>query len=194
MLTVALVACGSSDDLDEDDGAAPTSDATTSEPTEPPGSTDPTTEPEGEGVSGEIYTYAIPDGWQDASSDPSFAQADTAVRSAEPVDDFLTNVNVVVTPAQGVTDVQSLREQFASELQEVAQVTPEALPDATIDGVAALAQRGRFTTQGVDVTAVQYLTIRADSFVVVTLTSSQAEVAAAQQTMDDLLTSWAWTG
>ncbi|MGI8614326.1 MAG: hypothetical protein ACR2KL_10365 [Nocardioidaceae bacterium] len=143
-------------------------------------------------VSGTGYSYAVPDGWDDIINESEAQGADTFVRSTEVVDGFRTNINTVVNPAHGVTDLDTIRNEAATELEHTVGKRPSQIADITIAGERAIGQRAQFTTSGIDITMTQYATVHNDQFVVMTVTSATADVSTAVQAAQTVVSSWSW--
>jgi len=192
-LTLALLSCGSdAADLADDDTAA-TSPAT-SETSSPPEPTDAeTTEPaEGETIDGEGYTYAIPEGWEDISEEPEAAAADSFVRVSDASQGFGTNINVIVSPSGGATDIEAARESFKQGLETVADSPVEQVENISIDGETAIGHTATADQQGRTLVFTQYATLHEESLYIVTLTAPEDDAEDGRAALDTVLTSWAW--
>jgi len=193
-LVLAIGACGSDTADIADDETSPTATETTAE--SPPEPTEPTEtedgEPAGDVIDGEGYTYAIPEGWEDVSDEPASAQADSAVRVSDPEGTFGTNVNVIVSPSGGVTDIESLRDQFKQQIEGMVDSEVEEVEDITIAGEPAIGQTASTDQQGETLVFTQYFVAHGDNIYAVTLTSPEADAANGQAALDSILSSWTW--
>ncbi len=205
-LALVLAACGSNaSDLASNASSTPPSSTATPTPTpsdtasatdSPPSPTDPTessSAPAGDTINGQGYTYAIPDGWEDVSNEGSASQADSAVRVKDSGGGFGTNVNVIATPAQGVGDIESLRDTFAQQIQRLVDSKVQRIDDTTVDGEQAIGQTATKKQSGETLVFTQYFTAHNDTVYAVTLTAPQADAANGKQALDSILTSWSWT-
>jgi hypothetical protein len=183
-----LAACGSSDELDTDPTPAESSE-TSEETTEA-----------GVQISGDGYSYAVPQGWEDAIDEPLAEGADTFVRAPEPVDEFVTNMNTVVSAAPGVEELQldspeleQVREQLATSAEGQTGVRPQPIEDAELDGSPAIGHRvDSFEAEGRTLTLTQYLTVRDEVSYVITVTASATDAEQADDAVRTVLGSWAW--
>lgn len=208
-LMFAVTACGSdAADLADGASAATTETTQTSEPptpTDPSGSTEtsetagipePTDAPLSDApssdlIAGDGYTFSIPEGWKDLSDDPAGAAADSVVRISDPTASFGTNVNVVVAPTGGITDIESQRQEIAREIKrQVGSVEP--IGDITIAGEKAIGQYAN-GLRGQDVELIQYFTIHEGNVYVLTLTRPEGDDGTGRSGLVDILDSWAWS-
>ena len=193
-LAVVLAGCGSNTADIADDGTPSTSTDATSPSSTPPEPTEPTESPtttSGDTIDGEGYTYAIPDGWEDVGDEATTAQADSAVRVTEP-DGFGTNINVIVTPSAGTTDVESLRETFKKQIKGLVDTKVEEVDNITIDGESAIGQTASADEQGETLVFTQYFVAHDNNVYAVTLTAPEGNAEEGRAALDSVLTSWAW--
>ena len=194
-LAFALGACGSDTADIADDETSPTpTETTTSEtsPPEPTDATETTDAPEGDVIDGEGYTYAIPEGWEDVGDEAAAAQADSAVRVSDTGGAFGANVNVIVTPDAGVTDIESLRDQFQQQIEGMVDSKVEAVEDTTIAGEPAIGQTASRDQSGEMLIFTQYFVAHEGSIFAITLTTPEDEAADSEAALDTILSSWAW--
>lgn len=195
-LAFALSACGSDTaDIAEEETSQTPTETTTSETSSPPEPTEPTETtdaPSDDMIDGEGYTYTIPDGWEDVSDEPVSAQADSAVRVADSGGAFGTNVNVIVTPSGGVTDIETLREQFQQQIEGMVDSKVEPVEDITIAGEPAIGQTASREQAGETLIFTQYFVAHEDNIYAVTLTAPDADADNGRAALDSILSSWAW--
>ncbi len=201
-LALVLGACGSdaADITDDTSGSTtPTPESsqtsTPPEPTDPTESTEtPTTEPpSGDSIDGEGYAYAIPDGWEDVSDDPASADADSAVRVTDSGGgSFGTNVNVIVSPSGGISDVGPLRDQFKQQIEGLVDSEVESVEDTTIDGETAIGQTAAAKQDGQKLVFTQYFAIHEDGIYAVTLTAPASQADAGAAALGSIISSWSW--
>jgi hypothetical protein len=166
-------------------------------------------------VEGSGYTYAVPDGWEDASDEASDIDLDiprVLVDSAvigERQDDFTTNVNVVreggvpagVTSRQyGEVSIANLRDPAAAgyppevveQLEEIDLDSIESLPGTDLDGREAVAWEYRDESAG-DVTQVRQVAAVSEGVAyTVTLTAVPDDFENGTGALDEVVESWAW--
>lgn len=213
--TAALLLAAACSDSTQD---APTPDEpTTSETSEEPADVDPTeeepsTEPseeeptaestdtDGPRVTGDSYSYAVPEGWEDIIDTPEAQGADTFVRSTSPVDGFATNVNTVIAAGSGLgtltadlPQLQQVRNQFARSAKAQTGVLPHPVEDAELDGSFTIGHTvDEFAARGATLTITQYATVRDDVSYVVTVTAAAADAEGADAALRTVMESWTW--
>jgi hypothetical protein len=167
-------------------------------------------------VDGSGYTYAVPDGWQDASDEASDIDlnvesvlVDSAV-VGDREDDFTTNVNVIRErglPA-GVTarqyrevSIANLRDPAAAgfppevveELENIDLESLEVLPGMELDGSEAVAWEYREGSSGETATQVRQVAAVSDGAAyTVTLTALPDAFEDAIPALDEVVNSWEW--
>jgi PsbP len=148
----------------------------------------------GDTLDGDGYSYAIPDGWSDATSEAEgqSQSIDTVVKADEDDDGFHSNLFVEIDPAQGVTDLSQIEEEWATNTAQSVNATPESIDDITIDGQDAVGIRMETTTQDIDVVQVAYLAVKDGQAYSIVLSSSAGAEEEATETLEQLLDSWAW--
>jgi hypothetical protein len=165
-------------------------------------------------VDGTGYTYAVPEGWADASGraeeeiEIGGFRPDTLVLG-ESEDDFATNVNVIreagiprgVTAAQyAEVSLAGLRDPLAAGFPpEVAETLEELNPrqisdprDAELDGEEAAAWGYTSTQDGRDVRVRQVATVMDGAGYTVTLTALPDRFDEAIASFDEMVDSWRW--
>lgn len=149
-------------------------------------------------IHGAGYTFASPAGWEDVSAAEHklYPTIDVAVRA--PSGRFRANVNVVVTSATalGSTDLHSFvaTSTMDSQLQKVSAHPAQVLPDVTIDGADAVGYESHGPFDGSNLIWTVYAVEHGGHTLVITLTSSVTNTAAARHALDGLLSSWQWAG
>jgi hypothetical protein len=171
---------------------------------------------EEERVDGSGYTYAVPDGWEDATEqagDLDFDLPQVLVDSVvvgERQDDFTTNVNVVREGGlpDGVTarqyadaTIANIRNPAAAALppevveafEGVDPASIEALPGTELGGGEAAAweyrQRG---SEGREAQVRQVAAVRDRAAYIVTLTAVPEEFADGTAALDRVVETWEW--
>jgi len=146
-----------------------------------------------ETLEGDGYSYAIPEGWEEATSAAGGTEGiDFVVRADDDVEGFRSNILVEVQPASGTTDPESIRDTWEANIGTAVGATPEPIDDTTIDGQTALGVRVETTQQGIDVIQVAYLTINDGKVYSIAMSSHADSEAEATGELDQLLDSWSW--
>jgi hypothetical protein len=199
LLALALLTgCGS------DEGSAGDSETDVTQPTQTPTSepttTEPSTEPtestddgSGAGIQGDGYSYAVPDGWQDATAlaKQQSPQADTAIAIAS-ASDFANNINIL-SPTPYTGDETTLLTQAKQELKSLTSSPVRSIEPVDFDGTTAQGQQSTGDSASGPLTFTQYLVIKDGQLRVVTLTSALDEQAASAAALDKVVDSWRWT-
>lgn len=203
-------ACGGSKDIATNDPMTsstpptPTTQTTPSTPTTPtptpiptPTST-PTPTQDGNRVSGTGFSIELPSDWEDitATLTANNPQLDIAIGKKNATT-FRTNFNVIKANPTSATiehDSAALRLKAASELKSVTHKTVSPLPDATIDGEAAIGQTSSFVSSGTSITFQQYVVIHDGLAYPLTLTFATSNADQARPSLTGILGSWQWTG
>jgi hypothetical protein len=166
-------------------------------------------------VDGSGYTYAVPNGWEDASEQaPGFdldlprAHIDSVI-VGERQDDFTTNLNVVRErglPA-GVTarqyadaTIATIRNPAAADLppevmeafEGVDPASIEALPGTELGGGEAAAWEYRQNARGREARVRQVAAIRDGAAYIVTLTADPDAFEDGAAGLDEVTESWEW--
>jgi hypothetical protein len=159
-----LASCGKSSDSTASGSSSKSSSSsasasdTASSPTAAPAG--------GTKMTGTGYTYSLPDGWTDISTDLKASQPgiDTGGRAAPATPPFTANLNTLTTPSdfKGVptsSDLDALAKQIKAE---VATLSPDAktLPHIKIDGSPAVHQEGDATSKDAQGKAVKFFLVQ----------------------------------
>jgi hypothetical protein len=166
-------------------------------------------------VDGSGYTYAVPDGWQDASDEAGDIDlpmegllVDSAV-TGDRVDDFTTNVNVVregglpagaTTREYAAVSLRNLRDPAAAGLppdvvEQLEAVDEESLsvtPGEDLGGRGAVEWDYRTTSSGQETRVRQLSAVRDRAAYTVTLTAVPEAFEDAVPALDEVVESWAW--
>jgi hypothetical protein len=146
-----------------------------------------------ETIEGDGYSYAIPGGWEEATSAAGGTQGiDSVVRAKDDQEGFRSNILVEVQPASGTTDPEAIRDTWEANIGAAVGATPEPIDDTTIDGQTALGVRAETTQQGIDVIQVAYLTINDGKVYSIAMSSHADLEEEATGELDQLLDSWSW--
>ena len=162
---------------------------TTSEPVDP--DTDDST------IQGDGYTYELPDGWSDQASSLDAQSApesiDTVSSWGEALDGGRANVIVETGPANGQTNLTSLKPSWVANLTGSERKATDIDP-ITIDGYDAIGVRmDSVNKRGVKIVQFAYLTVVNDKIYSVGLSTTPADVSEARATFRDILGTWTWS-
>ena len=146
-------------------------------------------------LAGEGYTFALPDGWQDATE--QFQEYSElidagAINAEQAGQGFSDNVNVLRNADQAELPRAAAEQQFADELRTVASRV-EVEPQATVDGVDAVHLTGR--TKAGEVTALtdQYICFVDGTYYVVTFSyGADTPERRRERELAAMLDSWSW--
>ena len=211
MLLSPLVLAGCADDSGSDGatmgGAAAASESTTTEaPTDEPtdGPTtepaeDPSTEPapteapaSGLTISGNGYTYAVPDGWQDISTAMKKSQPMLNTAAGEPLsgmEGIRDNMNVVLIPG---LDIEAYEAAAPGELKFMVKDLT-ILPRTTVAEEDSAHVGGVATTGGVSFWFEQYAVEHDGQLYSVSFAVDKDRPEAERRAqIDSILTSWRW--
>ncbi|MDN5896205.1 MAG: hypothetical protein L0H93_19555, partial [Nocardioides sp.] len=181
----------SSDDKSKEDESSKTEDPTPTESAEPTESSEPT----GDTISGSSYTFTVPDGWSDVTSEVSGQQAsvDSAIAAGSSISGSNANIIVEAGPAGGETDPEAARATWKSNLETSTGSTARDIGNGEIGGTEAIGVRLERTNEGgVDIVQIGYLTIKNDSVVAVTISSTTDNEDAAMEKFEEVSDSWDW--
>lgn len=160
VLLLSVSACGGSDDEKK-------KSADTSAPSYPKIDARPAT---GTSLKGTGYTYKLPTGWQDITSQLKATQPgiDSGGRATPPTDPFTANLNTLTTPNQIETSKPTTAQlkQVAAEIKsEIAPLSPtiKQLSPVSVDGVPTLRQEGPASNSGAKFYIEQYWLVTAGS-------------------------------
>ena len=178
VLATALVLAGCSvlPPAPDTDTEAPTSDAA------------PAT---GELISGDGYTYNVPEGWGPPPQDVS-SGADTLALDLTDDDGFSDNVNVLLSPAGSITADQ-VEQAGPPELEDSGATDVEVRPRLAIAGEESAHLSALFTQGGATYQIDQYYPTHDGQTYVVTFSFSQTVSQGDREDLaESVLASWAW--
>ena len=177
-LAAVLVFAGSDDDKDKDSNKAD----------------DKTSEPAVDVMKGTGYSYTLPDNWTDisaAAAEGAPGAIDTVAVWGEKFEGGRANVIVESGPTSE-TDLEKLREQWATNMTNGTGATPERIEGTTIGGEDAIGTRiERTNEKGVAILQTAYLVVRDGKIYSIALSgrSGDDEAVAAFEAIQD---SWNW--
>ena len=151
----------------------------------------------GEKLSGEGYTYELPQDWNEATDEAKGQDApgtiDTVSIWGEKLDGSQANVIVEASSGVGDADPESLRSTWEKNMSGASGSSPLDYDGTTIDGEEAIgAKFERETTAGTPIVQIAYLTVHDGTAYSVILSTQQDKADEATQAYDDLLGSWTW--
>lgn len=190
ILTAVLLSGGDGKESADDEPTGGTS----SEPTDP--TTDPTGPAPGD-ISGNGYSFALPDAWQDVTADVlaggQAGATDLAVAWGTSLEAARANLIVETGFASGETDPEALRAAWESNMAGATGATPEDNGTETFDGETAIAVKiSRVNENDVAIEQFGYLTIH-DGDLYSVILSAEAGDEKAQDAFADILESWTWS-
>jgi hypothetical protein len=152
----------------------------------------------GDTITGDGYSYALPEDWHDVTEDALSGNPpgaiDTVSAWGEQFNGAPANVIVEIGPASGVSDPEELRSTWESNMAAATQATPEQIDDTEIGGETAIGTEIRRSNEnGVDIVQVAYLTIHEGNAYSVALSTNANGEVEARGTFEALLGSWSWT-
>jgi hypothetical protein len=194
ILTAVLLSGGDGKESADDE---PTGD-TSSEATDPTtDATEVTPDPTGSSISGNGYTFALPDAWQDVTADVlaggQAGATDLAVAWGTSLEAARANLIVETGFASGETDPEALRDAWESNMAGATGATPEDNGTETFDGETAIAVKiSRINENDVAIEQFGYLTIH-DGDLYSVILSAEAGDEKAQDAFGEILDSWTWS-
>ncbi|WP_395641046.1 hypothetical protein [Pseudolysinimonas sp.] len=170
-------------------GAAPSAPAPGTDPDVPTSDATPAT---GELISGDGYTYNVPDGWGVPPETPSGFDPDTLAVDLADTDGFTDNINVLLSPAGTITSDQ-VESLGVDELEGAGATGVEVRPRVGIAGEESAHLTALFTQGGVSYQIDQYYPTHDGQTYVVTFSFSETETEAEREDLaESVLASWAW--
>lgn len=143
-------------------------------------------------ITGDGYTYAVPDGWDIPDTDPSSIGADTLAADLTDTDGFSDNVNVVLSPAGAVT-AEQIESTGVDELTGAGATDVEVEDRVQVAGTESAHLSGALTAQGASYSIEQYYLTQDDQNYVVTFSfSPTVDDDARQDLAESVLASWTW--
>ncbi|GAA1743943.1 PsbP-related protein [Aeromicrobium alkaliterrae] len=147
--------------------------------------------PEGDRVGTDDFTFALPAGWVETSS--QVPEAELAFSATEPSGDIANNINVMKSRGSGL-DAEEATEAAVAELEASSSFEDvEALDPYDVDGTEAGSITSIATVQGKTYAARQYFLERGGNRYGITfsfgLETSEADMA---KVAEQVLDSWTW--
>jgi len=143
-------------------------------------------------ISGDGYSYSVPEGWDVPDTDASTIGADTLAADLTDADGFADNVNVVLSPAGAVTADQ-VEAAGAGELEGAGATDVEVRDRVQVAGSESAHLTAALTSQGASYSIEQYYLTDDDQTYVVTFSfSPTVDDDAREDLAESVLASWAW--
>lgn len=191
-LAALLLLSDSDDDKDNGNAGDKASESTSESTTDPTEST--SSEPAGDLLQGNGYSYTLPDGWQDASEERAGAPGaiDTISVWGDQLEGGRANVIVETGPSGGETEPEPLREQWVSNMTSSTGANAQEIPGTTIDGVEAIGVQIESKNENdVEIVQTAYLVVREGSVYSIGLSGKIGDDDA-EQAFEEILDSWTW--
>jgi hypothetical protein len=155
-------------------------------------------EPTEDRISGNGYSFAVPNGWGDITEDVLAAgnagATDLAVAWGTSLEAARANLIVETGFAQGETDPEALRSAWESNMSGATGAVPEDNGTEEFDGENAIAVRiSRVNENDVAIEQFGYLTIHDGDLYSVILSAEEGDEKA-QEAFEEMLASWNWAG
>lgn len=179
------------------DGGSETDSDTATSPASPAASApDPATEPSGETLEGDGYTYDLPVEWQDITETVLGDNPGTTIDSASAwgpsISEGRANLIVEHPDAGGVEDLETAREQLRANLEASFESEIEELDNRDIGGLEMAGLHVVRTNEGgVDVDQTAWITLVDGSAYIIT-SSRKAEDEEPEAVFEAIYDSWSW--
>ena len=151
-----------------------------------------------ESIKGDGYSYPLPEDWYDLSDDLESEQTsagiDTFVAVENDAEKPETNVLVEVDDLPGDVELDTIRDQWESNVSaSLTGADKTQLDDTTIDGEDAIGVRIKGTnTNDIDVTQEAYLALVDDKAYTIALSYETDDADDYEGYLSDLFDEWAW--
>ncbi|HEV7951670.1 MAG TPA: hypothetical protein VGP24_18055 [Glaciihabitans sp.] len=143
-------------------------------------------------ISGDGYSYSVPEGWeeQDSSLAPG---SDTVAIDLAATGDFANNINVIPSPS-GAFDADEVEETVVAELEDAGASNVEVLDRLTIAEAESAHISADMSLEGVEYRVHQYYLTNDDQTYVVTFSYNVDESDEdAVEIAESVLASWSWS-
>jgi hypothetical protein len=205
MLAAAVLAGCGGDDKDSNDAKAGDPATTQSESTQSESTLSESTQSDsiedtdwgesatGPEITGDGYTYRVPQGWGDVTKAARKLQSfvDSAASEKAATDGFADNINVGYQSTSATLD--ELEESLPTQLGALVKDL-ETLPRVTIDGVEALHHRGPAVSGGTKYFLDQFAALQDDRIAIITFSFSRDLPADEREALvSSMMASWKWS-
>lgn len=190
LLVGSLAACG-----DDEPAAAPADPTTTSaEPSESPSEPEPEPDDAGDRISGQGYSFAMPEGWEDGTErfQAISPLLDTGAVDTDASQGFADNVNVIRNDSFQEMGLDEAEQQFVAEAETVSEDV-QVRERTEIGGEAAIHISGRTAAGKAKVRTEQYSLYHEDAWYIVTFSFAEnSDDATVDADVTAVLGSWQW--
>lgn len=190
LLIGSLAACG-----DDEPAAAPADPTTTSaEPSESPSEPEPEPDDAGDRISGQGYSFAMPEGWEDGTErfQAISPLLDTGAVDTDASQGFADNVNVIRNDSFQEMGLDEAEQQFVAEAETVSEDV-QVRERTEIGGEAAIHISGRTAAGKAKVRTEQYSLYHEDAWYIVTFSFAEnSDDATVDADVTAVLGSWQW--
>lgn len=191
LLAASLLLTGCS--LSTPGAATPTEQSSESGETTEQGASGIDAEPAtGETITGDGYTYVVPEGWAVPEQSVAGFDPDTLAADLQDTDGFADNVNVLKSPA-GLVTPDVVESAGVSELESVGATDITVNDRVTIAGSESAHLSASMTSEGTTYGVDQYYVSTDDQTYIVTFSFSDSVSAADRvATAESILVTWTW--
>ncbi|MBT2475454.1 hypothetical protein J7E68_12955 [Microbacterium sp. ISL-103] len=146
----------------------------------------------GETISGDGYTYVVPEGWAVPEQSVAGFDPDTLAANLQDTDGFADNVNVLKSPA-GVVTPDVVESAGVKELESVGATDITVNDRVTIAGSESAHLSAALSSEGTDYGVEQYYVSTDDQTYIVTFSFSDSVSAADRVGVaESILVTWTW--
>lgn len=192
--TVVLTACGGndSDSSSSESSSSPSASSSASASTETSAAAPTAQAADGDRITADDFSYAVPQGWKDRTA--SAGAALTLAIDLTDKDGFADNVNVVSDPTITRVSGRQLEEALVKVLEGADAKEVEVRDPLTIDGEEAVHTTGLFNLNGNEYRVDQYTLAVDGKGYVITFSHNKDMSEADRDAVDQsILASWSWT-
>ncbi|NRG39314.1 hypothetical protein HRK28_00110 [Rathayibacter sp. VKM Ac-2835] len=146
----------------------------------------------GDTITGDGYSYSVPEGWGAPDADPATMGADTLAADLTDTDGFADNVNVVLSPA-GEVSAEQVEDAGVTELESAGATDVEANDRVVVAGAESAHLSANLTASGATYAVEQYyVTDEGQTYVVTFSFSPTVDDDQREAVAESVLASWAW--
>ena len=146
----------------------------------------------GETISGDGYTYVVPEGWAVPDQSVAGFNPDTLAANLQDTDGFADNVNVLKSPA-GLVTPDVVESAGVTELESVGATDITVGDRVTIAGSESAHLSASMTSEGTTYGVEQYYVSTDDQTYIVTFSFSDSVPAADRVGIaESILVTWTW--
>ncbi len=146
----------------------------------------------GETMTGDGYSYRVPEGWEYPEGGVPGFSPDTLAVDLTDADGFADNVNVIISPAGAITPEQ-VETLGVEELEQSGAVGVEVMPRVTVGGSESAHLQASLSSNGTAYWIEQYYATNGDQTYVITFSFSDTVASADRDAVaGSVLASWTW--